>query len=251
MLKAIIIDDETPSAKSLHTLLSKYCPQVEVMGIAEGVCTGIELIGSVRPDVVFLDIQMKDGTGFDLLERLPDIKFKLIFTTSYDQYAVKAFRYSAMDYLLKPINPEELILSVARLSEQIRISEIEQQVKVLLQNRNSFDRVALPTSEGIRFVKTNDILRCESDGNYTLIFLLSGEKILIPKTLKVYAEILPDDMFYRVHKSHLINIEHIKQYVNADGGYIVMSDNSKVDIAHRKRDEFMRLLLNRSGQSKS
>lgn len=249
MLKAVIVDDEMPSAKSLHNLLSKYCPQVEIVGMADGVCSGLDMIQELHPDVVFLDIQMKDGTGFDLLERLPEVRFKLIFTTSYDQYAVKAFKYSALDYLLKPINPEELILSVARLSEQVRISEIEQQIQLLLQNRNNFERVALLTIEGIRFVKTNEILRCESDGNYTIFHLLTGEKILIPKTLKVYAEILPESQFYRPHKSHLINIEHIKQYNNTNGGSIIMSDNSRVEIAHRKKDEFMRIVLNRSGQA--
>jgi len=238
------------SAKSLQTLLSKYCPQIEIVGIADGVCSGLEMIQCEQPDVVFLDIQMKDGTGFDLLEKLPEIKFKLIFTTSYDQYAVKAFRYSAMDYLLKPINPEELILSIAQLSERVRVSEIEQQVKLILQNKNEFERVAFPTSEGIRFVKIKEIIRCESDGNYTVVFLVDGDNILIPKTLKVYADILPESIFYRVHKSHLINIEYIKQYVSADGGYIIMADNSRVDIAHRKKDEFMRILLSRTGQPK-
>jgi two-component system LytT family response regulator len=245
MLKSVIIDDEEPSAKSLNLMLSKYCPQIEVIGIATGVEEGECLIRKMQPEVVFLDIQMKDGTGFDLLERLPEINFKLIFTTSYDQYAVKAFRYSALDYLLKPINPEELILSVARLNEQIRIQDIEKQVKLLLKSRDNFEKVALPTSEGIRFVKVNDILRCESNGNYTYIYLISGEKLFVARTLKIYSEILPSDTFYRVHKSHLVNLDHVKQIVNTNGGYLVMVDNARVEIAQRKKEEFLRIILSR------
>jgi two-component system, LytTR family, response regulator len=243
MLKSIIVDDEAPSAKSLNLMLSKYCPQIEVVGIASGVEAGEHLIREMQPEVVFMDIQMKDGTGFDLLERLPEINFKLIFTTSYDQYAVKAFRYSALDYLLKPINPEDLISSVARLNEQIRMQDMERQVKMLLKGRDSFEKIALPTSEGIRFVQVNTIIRCESDGNYTQIYLTSGEKLLVARTLKIYDEILPSDMFFRVHKSHLVNMDQVKQFVFSNGGYIVMFDNTRVEIAQRKKEEFLKIIL--------
>jgi two-component system LytT family response regulator len=248
MITAILVDDEENCVDILRTLLLKYCPQIELLGAANGVQSGFKMINELKPEVVFLDIQMKDGTGFDLLEKIQDVKFHLIFTTSFDNYAVKAFKYSALDYLLKPINPEELIMAVARLGERTRLEDLESQVKLLLNNRNGLERLALPTSDGLRFVRTEEIVRCESEGNYTNVFLMSREKILVSRTMKMYAEIMPDNLFFRVHKSHLINLMHVKQYSTVDGGYVLMNDGSKVEISTRKKDEFLKWMLSNNAK---
>jgi two-component system, LytTR family, response regulator len=243
MITAVLVDDEDNCVEILNNLLQKYCPQIELLGVANGVESGSKMIKELNPDVVFLDIQMKDGSGFDLLERMSDIKFHVIFTTSFDNYAVKAFKYSALDYLLKPINPEELIVAVARLGERARLEDLDTQVKVLLKNKIKLERLILTTSEGLRFVKTEDIVRCESEGNYTNIFLLNKERILVSKTLKFYAEILPDGLFFRIHKSHLINLMHVKQYTAVDGGYVLMNDGSRVEVSIRKKDDFLKWMV--------
>jgi two-component system LytT family response regulator len=245
MHKAVIIDDEKDGRIALQNFLKKYCKQVSVIGEADGVKSGIEQINKCKPDIVFLDIQMQDGTGFDLLELITEINFKIVFVTAYDEYAVRAFKYSAMDYLLKPIHPDLLVAAVKKLDKDLGVLELHKKIEVLISNKKSVEKLALPSFDGIRLVRINDIVRCVSDNNYTTIYLQNGDKIIVTKTLKEYQEILTHFKFYRVHKSHLINLNFVEKYIQGEGGYVIMEDGSKVDVSRRRKEEFLMVLLNK------
>lgn len=244
MVRAVIIDDESKARKALRYLLEKHCPEVDIVAEGENVESGLNIIENYQPEIVFLDVQMPDGTGFDLLEKVPDINFKIIFASAYDKFAIQAFKFSALDYLQKPIEPEQLVKACSRFNSGDQYKEISQKLEVLLSNRSSFEKIALPTSDGIEFVKIKDILRCESDNNYTHIFLASGRKILVSKTLKEYDEMLSPFSFYRVHKSHLINVNFLKKYVKGEGGYVIMEDDSEIEVSRRRKEDFLNTLRN-------
>jgi two-component system LytT family response regulator len=236
MPTAIIIDDIPAAIDNLKRDLATYCPDIEVIATASGVVTGAKLLKKVTPDLLFLDIQMQDGSGFDLLEILPQINFKLIFTTASDAFAIRAFKFSAIDYLLKPIDPDELTIAVEKATNQL--GESSENVNALLENvkdKNAPSRMALHTLEKIHVVEIKEILRLESTGNYTQFFFMDGTKLLVTKTLKEFDKLLADNGFLRIHQSHLINIEQIKEYVKVDGGYIVMKGGAKVPVSVRKR----------------
>ncbi|MBM3436859.1 MAG: response regulator transcription factor [Bacteroidetes bacterium] len=240
MIRAIIIDDELESRNTVNNILSQYCEYVSIVGQADGVGTGKELILSKQPELVFLDIQMADGTGFDLLEQLPKVEFRVIFVTAYDQYALKAIKYSALDYILKPIDPQQLIDAVNKfrvLESNFHI--MAEQIKTLFGFKSGFEKIALPTAEGLRFVKVDNIIRCESDNNYTNFYLKTGEKILVTKTLKEFEEILSDIHFVRIHQSHLINLNFVERYIKGNGGSVIMSDGSEVEISRRRKEIFL------------
>ena len=243
MIRSVIIDDEEKGRNTLRNFLTKYCNNISV--VAEGDCvkSGLEKISSYNPDLVFLDIQMPDGTGFNLLEQIKEINFKVIFVTAYDQYALKAFKFSAIDYLLKPIDPEKLIEAVNRLSDFEDIKSINNKLEVLVGNKNRFEKIALPTVNGVHLVKIKDIIRCESDSNYTTIFLASGKKILVTKTLKEYDEMLTPMHFYRVHQSHLINLAFVEKYHKGEGGFVIMEDGSEIEVARRRKEGFLSELI--------
>ncbi|MBI2280289.1 MAG: response regulator transcription factor [Bacteroidetes bacterium] len=243
-MKAIIIDDEESGRKTVRNFIEKYTPDVEVVDEADNVKNGLFSILSNKPDVVFLDVRMPDGTGFDLLEKLPKINFKIIFVTAYEQHAIKAFKYSAIDYLLKPVNPDDFIEAINKLKSGNRIEEIGQKVDILLKNKIRFNRIALPTSSGLKMISVSEIIRCESDNNYTNFFLISGKKILVSKTLKDFDELLSSEGFYRVHKSHLINIQFVKEYIRGEGGTVVLEDNTPIEVSRRKKDGLIELLSN-------
>jgi two-component system LytT family response regulator len=242
MLRTLIIDDEAHMRDSLTKILAKKCPQVQVVGDAMNVASGLRTILELRPDLVLLDIQMPDGTGFDLLQSLPSIDFRIIFITAYDQYAIQAFKFSAVDYLLKPVDPEELEQAVAR-AEQIIQKQFNIQVQALEDNLKSVPRqkkkIILKTTENIHLVDLHDIISCESADNYSIIHTHSGERILVSKTLKEYDELLSDCGFFRVHKSFLINVGHIKRFEKQDGGQIVLTNDMKIPVASRKREELL------------
>ncbi|MBN2682773.1 MAG: response regulator transcription factor [Bacteroidales bacterium] len=242
MIRTIIIDDEMQGRKTLRNFINKYCSNVEIVGEAESVKEGLEAIILNSPDLILLDINLPDGTGFDLLEKLPKMDFKVIFVTAYNQHAIKAFKYSAIDYILKPIDPDLLVEAISKVKKDDRLSEIEKKLEALLSNRKSVEKLALPSSNGILLVKIDDIIRCESDSNYTNIFLQNKQKILVTKTLKDYDDILSDVGFFRVHKSHLINLRFVKQYIKGEGGYVIMEDNSQVEVSRRRKDEFIMAL---------
>lgn len=244
MLRALIIDDEAHMRDTLVKLLELHCPDVVVAGQASGVATGAAAINEFHPDLVFLDIQMKDGTGFDLLYNLPSIDFKVIFVTAYDQFALQAFRCSAVDYLLKPINPEHLIEAVNRAGKLIQ-EHFNIQMQALEENLKSVSKqhkkIIIKTTENIHLLDMKNIIACESDSSYTTIHTSEGDKILVSKTLKDYEDMLADCGFYRVHKSYLINLMQIKRFERQDGGSIVMSNDLKIPVASRKRDELLQL----------
>lgn len=244
MIKAIIIDDIEQARVTLKKDLQTYAPDVEVIGEAGGVVEGARLLKTVKPDVLFLDIQMQDGSGFDLLDILKEINFRIIFITASDAHAIKAFRYAAIDYLMKPVDPDELVEALKKLREE-KMNESEK-YKLLndsLKNHNKpHERLALHTQDKIHIVNIRDIIRCESNVNYTEFHFAGGKKLLVTKTLKDFEDLLSDQGFYRVHQSHLINTRYIKEFVKTDGGYLIMTDGCQVPVSTRKRPEVMKML---------
>jgi two-component system LytT family response regulator len=240
-MRTVIIDDEAKGRQTLKNFIVKYAPQLEVIGEANDVNSGIALIEKERPGLVFLDIQMPDGTGFDLLGQVMFTDFKLIFCTSYDQYAVKAFRFSAIDYLLKPIDPDVFKAAVEK-AMQNNIEESKKSFEVLSQNKMGFKRIALHSAEGISLVDIAEIIRCESSVNYTRIVMKDGSNVLVTKTLKEYDEMLSEHRFIRVHKSFLVNLLHIKKYLKGEGGWVIMSDGSKIEVSRRKKEVLLEVL---------
>lgn len=243
MLTAVIVDDMPQAIENLKRDLSLYCPDVQVIGEAEGVVSGAKLLKQIKPDVLFLDIQLQDGSGFDLLEILPDIQFKLIFTTASDAFAIKAFRFAALDYLLKPIDPDQLMESVKKVKNQLEGEE--QKIDVLLESvksRNLPEKIALHTLEKVQIVGVSEIIRCESSGNYTLFYFGNNQKLLVTKTLKEFDKLLAGHQFLRVHQSHLINLRHLDAFVKTEGGYLLMKDGTHVPVSIRKRPMVLKTL---------
>ena len=246
ILKAIIIDDEARSRKALQIALNDYCPSVQIAAIAETPENGIEAITKHKPDIVFLDVQMPGMSGFDLLSHFPEIDFDIVFITAHDHYAIKAIRFSALDYLLKPIQIDELMAAVKKAEDKKNNSHTNWQYKSLYENvrnnSNTSGSIAVPTGDGLLFIKTQNIIRCEAEGNYVIIYQVDKEKLLITKTLGDMETVLDPAVFCRVHNSHLVNLSHIKKYIKGDGGYVIMSDNSPVDVSRRKKEEFLNML---------
>lgn len=242
-LTAVIVDDVAQARTTLKEDLATYCPNIKIIGEADGVVSASKLLNKIKPDVVFLDIQLQDGTGFDILEILGDISFQVIFTTASDEFAIKAFKFSAVDYLLKPVDPDELILSVQKIS---KVNHSTQENYDLLLNtvkeQSTPKRLALHTLEKIHVTEIADIVRCESNGNYTTFYFKGGHKLLVTKTLKEYDQMLSEYQFARVHQSHLINAQQIKEFVKIDGGYLVMRDGSRIPVSLRKKSVVMKLL---------
>ena len=248
MLRTIIIDDEEKARENLDDIIKEYCSGVEVVAHAESVQGAIEHIVNYQPDLVFLDIEMKSETGFDLLEKLPEVNFEIIFITAYHEYAVKAFKFSAIDYLLKPINIEELQNAIKRVSQKKARESINERFQLFMENLNpsgnSINKIALPTMDGLVFVKIDEIIQCKSLDNYTEFYQTNGSKILVSKTIKYFEELLSDHNFFRVHRSHLINLDHIKKYLKGEGGYTIMSDGSRVIVSRRKKEAFLKRFNN-------
>ncbi len=243
MIRALIIEDEDKSRELLSTLVTTHCPGVMVVATAENVQNGIDAIIKYNPDLVFLDISMPDGTGFDLLGKVGDSKFDLIFTTATDKYALKAIKYSALDYLLKPIDIEELKAAVSKVLEKKNNLKSVENLSFLLQNiqrkDDNYNKITLPTGNAFEIVSVKDIIRCEADGSYTYFYLVGGKKLMVSASMKHYEDLLPENDFIRVHHHHLINMAHVVRFLKVDGGYAVMSDNKQVEISRRKKDAFM------------
>lgn len=245
-IRTALIDDNPHAIQILRDDLARMFPEVEIVGEADGVVQGAKLLRQTQPDLLLLDIQMGDGTGFDLLEIVPDLRFQLIFTTAHDEHAIRAFRFAAVDYLLKPIDPEELRRAVERAKKQLNLSSHPQAKLPVLrehfQQKEPPKTIALHTAEKIHIARLADILRMEADGNYTEVHFTNGQKLLLTKTLKDFSTILEATGFVRVHQSHLVNFEHIREFIKTDGGYIVMADGAKVPVAVRKRAEVVERL---------
>ncbi|MEP6585058.1 MAG: LytTR family DNA-binding domain-containing protein [Ginsengibacter sp.] len=244
MLTAIIIDDELKGRIALKQKLQDYCSDVKLKGEAQDGEEGMKLIEEHHPDIVFLDIEMPRMDGFEMLHRLPEKNFHLIFTTAYDQYAIKAIKYSAFDYLLKPIDIEELKLSVSKINASQPI-QTEKKLEVLDQNlhgKNVFNKIAISTLDGLLFFDISDIIHLEANSNYTNIYFNDRPKLTASKTLKDFEELLPADTFFRTHHSHLINLNFIKRYIKGDGGQIELKNGNYVDVSRRKKDEFLKAI---------
>jgi two-component system LytT family response regulator len=245
-IRTALIDDNPHAIQILRDDLARMFPEVEIVGEADGVVQGAKLLRNTQPDLLLLDIQMGDGTGFDILEIVPDLRFQLIFTTAHDEHAIRAFRFAAVDYLLKPIDPEELRRAVERAKRMLPVEPITQaQVPILrehFQPKEKPKTIALHTAEKIHIARLADILRMEADGNYTEVHFTNGQKLLLTKTLKDFSTILEETGFLRAHQSHLVNFEHIREFIKTDGGYIVMADGAKVPVAVRKRAEVVERL---------
>ncbi len=244
MLTAIIIDDELKGRIALKQKLQDYCADVQLSGEAENGEEGMKLIDKHHPDIVFLDIEMPRMDGFEMLYRLPKKNFHLIFTTAYDQYAIKAIKYAAFDYLLKPIDIEELKLSVSKINT-FQAFHTEKKLEVLDQNlhgKNAFNKIAISTLDGLLFFNTTDIIHLEANSNYTTIYFNNRPKLIASKTLKDFEELLPTDIFFRTHHSHLINLNFIKRYIKGDGGQIELQNGNYVDVSRRKKEEFLKAI---------
>jgi len=243
MLKAVIVDDEKASRNVLADYIRKYCPDVTVEAEAESVQTGVTAIRKSNPDIVFLDVEMPRGNGFDLLEQLEDMTFETVFVTAFDQYAIQALNYSAAYYLLKPVSIDELIAAVEKIKQQKLKNIPAVHTKVLLENMRSAGvldkKIVLPLQDGFEVVNIRDIVSCEAHDNFTDFHFKAHPKMMICRTLKFYEELLKDSGFLRVHKSHLINLDHVVKYIRGKGGQVSMSDGSVISVSPNRKDELM------------
>lgn len=241
-LTAVIVDDEEGPRKTLTAMLQRHHPEVELVGVAADVPSGIDLVHRTSPKLIFLDIELEDRTGFDLLKALVGQRPHVIFTTAHESYAVKAIRFSALDYLLKPIDAQELADAIAKAFEIDRNTEKPVMVDMLLKNidRSIGERViALPVSDGLELVHVNEIVVCESDSNYTTLHLRDDKRMVISRTLKEFEDLLGEQEFIRVHNSHLISRRHIKRYIKGEGGEVIMSNGMNIAVSRRKKQELM------------
>ncbi|NII27201.1 response regulator transcription factor [Pseudoflavitalea sp. X16] len=243
-MTAIIVDDEKHCRDVLALLLQKFCPQVQVLASCADGQAGVDAITLHRPDMVFLDIEMPGMNGFDMLEACRYTNFKLIFTTAYNEYAIKAIRHNALDYILKPVDKDELVQAVQRAAQQ-RSSQPSNQIEGLIEYLNrqkAGDRIALPTLEGLQILQSEDIYYCESEGGYTRFFLNNGKVSLISKTLKEVEEVLESKGFCRIHNSYLINLRYVQKYIRGDGGEVIMANGSNIPVSRNKKQDFLNLL---------
>jgi two-component system LytT family response regulator len=248
---ALIVDDEHKNRETLVKLIDQFCYGIKVIGQAENVQAAKEFIDTNKPQIVFLDIEMPGGNGFTLLEKFDKPDFQLIFTTAHADYAIKAIKFAALDYLLKPINVNELKIAVEKAIESVQNSSsqhLDQRFNVLKDNQKNegfdFKKIALPSLEGIEFYEINEILRCEADRAYCNFYLTNGQKITVSKSLREFEELLSECNFFRIHKSNMVNLGHIKKYIKGKGGYVVLSDDSHVDVSVRKKELLMEVLAN-------
>ena len=250
MITALLIDDDSNLRNGMKSMLQRYAPDITILGEADSVDTGIKAIEYHKPDVIFLDIQLGDGTGFDVLEQIiqmaGNLSSHVVFITAHEQYAVKAFRFSALDYLLKPVDPEDLDKVVEKIRKVVKNNDGFAHIDLLLENIrkkvDKFKRIALSTSDGIHLFEVSDIIRCESQDNYTKFYIRDAKPVLISKTLKEYEDLLTAQGFERIHQSHLINLAYLRSYIKKDGGYVVMADNSNLPISQRKKERLQEIL---------
>lgn len=245
MIKTIVIDDEVKARETILNMLETYCPDVKVIATAGSVKEGVKVLKNHSPDLVLLDIKMADGTGFDLLRKLNDIDFLVIFITAFEEFAIRAIKFSAIDYILKPLDPDELVNAVQKAKGVMNKDNMSIKLEALYENLDMLSsntkKIVLKTADSVHIVNLRDIIRCESEKNYTHFFTVENEKITVSKTLKEYNELLNDFKFYRVHQSHLINLAHVKRYDKKEGGFLIMDDNSSVPVSFRKKEDLMKL----------
>ena len=245
MLKAVIIDDEHKAVKSIQLIVKEYCHNVTIVGEAYSTVEGMQVIKETKPDLVFLDVEMPQGSGFEMLEKMTERDFDVIFVTAYNHYAIKAIKFSAVDYILKPIDIYELISAVNRIDDKKKSGNTTKpDYNVLLENVKTGNpaKLAIPITEGIEFVEPKNILYINADRSYSEIYFTDRKKMLVSKSLMEIEELLSSPGFFRIHKSHLINLEHVKKFIRTDGGYVEMSNGDKIMISRRKKDEFIEVM---------
>jgi len=245
VLKAIVIDDEKGASESLCNIIQAKCPEVKIVAEAHTVNSALIAIQNNKPDLIFLDIQLGNETGFELLEKIGQHDFEVIFTTAYDKYAIRAIKFAALDYLLKPIDTDELVAAIRKAELKRSESSRNDNIPILLNNRKKesiSQTIGLPTLKGFNFVEISDIIRLEASGSYTMCIFKNKEKVLVTHLLKEFEELLDDSNFFRVHHSHLINVKYIKQYIRGDGGEIVMADDSVIPVSKRKKLELLGMM---------
>lgn len=242
-LKTIIVDDEQDAVDFISSIICEYCPSLEVTGKAHNVTEGIRVINEIKPDLVFLDVEMPNGTGFDLLSQFPEKEFEVVFITAFNHYAIKAIKFSAVDYILKPININEFIDAVNRVVQKRSEKSFQgnESIKVLMENLRSAlpSRLAIPTSEGMEYLNPKDIIRIEADRSYSWFFITGNRKILVSRHLKEFQDLLSDRYFFRSHNSHLINLKYVRKFIRRDGGSIEMLDGSFVPVSRDKKEIFL------------
>ncbi len=246
MKRALIIDDEQHCIDRVEELLEPFRERIACVGTAKSLENAITLTKELSPDLVFLDVQIKDKTGFDFLQALLPIDFDVIFTTAYEKYAIQAFKFSAVDFLLKPIATDDFKIALQKFETKSAAKHLEQKIDVLLynlRNQNAVKKITIPTMEGFEFLEITDILRCQSDVNYTEIHLKNGRKLTVSKTLKSFEELLEPEQFFRIHNSHLINLREVKKYTKGKGGFVTMNDNTHIDVSTRRKEEFLNRLV--------
>lgn len=243
MIRAVIVDDEKNNIGALQTLIDQFCPEVEVEGTATNAQEAFTVINQVQPHLVFLDIEMPYGNGFDLLEKMMPITFEVIFVTAFDRYAITAFKYAALDYLLKPVNIDELKRAVSRSAIRIGEKNVNTRIESLIGNIRSdspgLKKIGLPTADGLIFEEVDNIMHLQAESNYTIVFINNKKKMMISKTLKEFEDILPPNLFYRLHHSHIVNLNYITKYYKGRGGYVELSDGTMVEVSTRKKDDFL------------
>jgi two-component system LytT family response regulator len=245
MICTLIIDDELHNREVIRYILKEHCPNVEIIGEADSVKTGIKAISELKPDLVLLDIRLEDGNAFDLLDQVEKINFKIIFITAYEEYALKAIKFSALDYLLKPVTAEELIVAINKAENQY-MRDLQIQLTELAHNLNKSvkKRIILRTAEQLHLIPVEDIVRCEADRNYSSFFLINGKKIVVSSPMKDFEDILTEQGFFRVHKSHIVNLNFVKSYIKSDGGYVLLTDGTDLPVSMRKKNQLMQLFEN-------
>jgi len=245
-LKAIIVDDENHSRETLKNLITEFCPDVAIIAAVSSVSEGVSTIIKLKPDVVFLDIELQTGTGFDILDQLAVIDFGVIFTTAFEQYAIKAVKFSSLDYLLKPIDLEELLKAVEKAKKSKDLTVYNKQLETLIinlkQQQSQLKKICLSTADGFEFINIGEIIYCKAEGSYTSFKLSNGKTLLVSKHLKEYENLLIDQGFMRVHNSFLINLKEVKKYIKSDGGYILMNNEDSVSISRSKKEEFFTIM---------
>lgn len=245
-MKILVVDNEANTRESIVQLIENFCPFESEIYEANGVITGLKAIAEIHPDILFLDVELDDGTGMDLLSKLTEIDFNVIFITAHNKYAIDAFRYSAIDFLLKPIEPDELIESFEKISKQVKNKYLHNQIQVMQDSLNKITskekKIVLKDSNSIYFVNVNDIIRCESDGQYTEFYIDNLKKIIISKSLKEYEELLEPYGFIRPHHSHIINTNKILRFDKVDGGSLIMDNNDEIPVSHRKKTQILQIL---------
>ncbi len=247
-LKAVVIDDEVRSRQSLIQKIVSNCEEVEIIAECESAEQGIKSIEEKQPDIVFLDVEMPRMNGFTMLQRLSNRNFELIFTTAYDHYAIRAIKFSALDYLVKPVEVEELKQAIEMVKQKRKLDAGNERLETLLHNllleKNQSNRIAIPSLEGLQFVEINDIIYLEAESNYSIIYIKPLQKITVSKTLKDFEELLPHSTFIRIHHSWIINKNHVQKYLKGEGGRVIMINGKTLDVARRKRDEFIKAMGN-------